>query len=435
MWNRKRCAEVKRIFVLLLLCIVVIAVVVAYRNYRGEWGTAPQGTSLEGAALITKGRYLAQAGNCIGCHTARGGVPFAGGRGIPTPFGTVYSSNLTPDPQTGIGQWSRDDFWRAMHNGRSKSGRFLYPAFPYTEYTRVTREDADALHAFFLSLAPVPQPNRAHDLRAPYNSQLVLAGWRALFFNAGVYEADEKRSEQWNRGAYLVTGLGHCSACHAGRNVFGASEDSLELSGGLIPMQGWYAPSLASPSEAGVQDWPMQEIVALLKNGVSEHASALGPMAEVVYRSTQHIDGADLQAMAVYLQTLPKRETDRMDEEDIPTVDPSIFAVGRKVYADRCADCHGAQGEGVAGMYPALAGNRALTMEIASNSVLSVLNGGFAPATVGNPRPFGMPPYAVSLKDEEIAAVLSYIRNAWGNKAPPVNIWDVRNAARGASTH
>jgi mono/diheme cytochrome c family protein len=255
---------------------------------------------------VERGAYLARAGNCATCHTARGGAAYAGGRGLETPFGTVVSSNLTPDDATGLGRWSAAHFWRAMHHGRSMDGRLLYPAFPYTDYTLVTREDSDALFAYLRSLPPVVQARPAHALRFPYDTQAALAVWRALYFEPARFEADADRPADWNRGAYLVRGLGHCSACHTQRNALGASELGLQLGGGLIPVQNWYAPSLLSADEAGVAEWSTQEVVDLLKTGRSARGSAMGPMAEVVARSTQHLNEADLRAMAVYLQSLPQ---------------------------------------------------------------------------------------------------------------------------------
>lgn len=416
----------RRIVIGLVLLALLLAAAVLALNLRDEDNVAdaPAATSQATPEQIARGAYLARAGNCIGCHTARGGAAYAGGRGIDTPFGTVYSSNLTPDAQTGIGSWSAAHFWRALHNGRSKDGRLLYPAFPYPSYTRVTRDDADAIFAFLRGVRPVAQANRTHALRFPYDSQPALAVWRALFFEPGVHEPEAARSAQWNRGAYLVRGLGHCDACHSSRNIFGATTDSLELSGGLIPMQNWYAPSLASPAEAGVADWETREVVQLLKTGVSARGSVTGPMAEVVYRSTQHLSDADLAAMTEYLKALPPAQPPPTARQDV-SADPEQMARGQKIYESRCADCHGAQGQGATGAYPPLAGNRAVTMASAANLVRIVLSGGFAPATAGNPRPYGMPPYSHELNDADVAAVLSTIRASWGNRAAPVSALDV----------
>lgn len=376
------------------------------------------------AALVARGEYLARAGNCMACHTAPGGTPWAGGRAMDTPFGTIYTSNLTPDPTTGLGQWTADDFWKALHEGRARDGRLLYPAFPYTSYTRVTRADADAIWAWLLTLPPVEQPNRPHALRFPYDTQAALLAWRALYFKPGVFVADATKPEDWNRGAYLVQGLGHCSACHAPRNALGASSDPDALAGGLMPVQNWYAPSLTSPHEAGVADWAKDDIVALLRDGVSGNATVAGPMAEVVFGSTQYLSAADLDAMAVYLKSLPV--TQSVKAESTGVLDELRRERGAQLYGEHCADCHGERGEGKPGIWPALAGNRAVTMDPPANTVRIVLGGGYAPATRGNPRPYGMPPFAAALSDDEVALVVSHIRGSWGNTAAPVSSLDVQ---------
>lgn len=372
--------------------------------------------------VAERGAYLVQVGNCAACHTAQGGFPFAGGKGISTSFGTVFTSNITSDKLTGIGAWSAADFWQAMHHGRSKDGRLLYPAFPYTEYTRITRDDTDAMFAYLISVQPVQQANRPHALKFPYNTQAALAVWRALFFSPEPFEPLKKQSDEWNRGAYLVKGLGHCQACHAPRNVFGATQSKLGLSGGLIPMQNWYAPSLYSPAEAGLQDWPIEEIMQLFKTGKTAHSSTLGPMAEVVFSSTQHLNEKDLRAIAHFLKELPRQENAKEDRKLSTTEGQQI---GQSLYLNQCAQCHGDHGEG-RGDYPPLAGNRTVIMNSSVNLVRIILSGGFAPTTEGNPRPYGMPPFGHTLSDSEVAAVATYVRNAWGHKAGAVMQLDVQ---------
>jgi mono/diheme cytochrome c family protein len=384
--------------------------------------TAPAAAAVDRAALIARGEYIARAGNCMACHSERGEAPWAGGRAIDTPFGTVYTSNLTPDPEHGLGRWTSGDFWRALHNGRSRDGRLLYPAFPYPNYTRVTREDSDALFAYLQSLPPVARANQPHALRWPYGTQPALAVWRALYFTPGVQPSQPSQSAEWNRGAYLVEGLGHCSACHTPRNSLGATDDRLTLSGALIPMKNWYAPSLTSSAEAGVADWDVAHISALLGTGVSARGVVTGPMAEVVLGSTQHLTSADLAAMATFLKALPQTAPVAQSVAPRPA---SQGGVGGRLYGQHCAQCHGEDGRGIANAYPPLAGNRAVTMRTTSNLVQTVLNGGYAPATAGNPRPYGMPPFALALSDAEVAQVLTYIRNAWGNQAPDVSELDV----------
>ena len=417
----------RRVWIALAVLLLVLAAVGAAvwaLNVRGEAPIqADRPMPPASAEQIERGQYLARAGNCISCHTVQGGTPYAGGRGIATPFGTVYASNLTPDSETGLGAWSSDHFWRALHHGRSKDGRLLYPAFPYTEYTHVTRADADAIFAFLRSLPPAAQPNQAHTLRFPYSSQWALAGWRALFFRAGGDTADTHQSAEWNRGAYLVRGLGHCVACHSPRNALGASRLSQDLQGGVIPVQNWYAPALTSSTEAGIAHWPQEDVVALLQTGLSPQASVMGPMAEVVFNSTQHLTTADVQAMAVYLQSLPQEPPRAVAQA--PAAGPQVMQKGAKVYEQQCVQCHGAAGEGLPGAFPALAGNRAVNLAQPVNVVQAVLHGGYLPATAGNPRPFGMPPFSHVLDDAEVAAVVSFIRASWGNNAAPVTAMDI----------
>ncbi|MFC0168800.1 c-type cytochrome [Pseudoduganella danionis] len=411
------------IFVAVLLLVLLLAGWLALAS-RDDPGPPARTGAFSTEQQRSRGAYLALAGDCMACHTARGGAPYAGGRLLATPFGSLHTPNITPDRQYGIGNWSADDFWRALHNGVSKDGRLLYPAFPYTNYTRMPREDSDALYVYLQSLPAVNRASLPHQLRFPYNQQLMLAGWRALYFRPGVFRPDAGKAVEWNRGAYLVQGPAHCSACHSPRNWLGAS-DGESLAGGLIPMQGWYAPALNAAHEAGVQHWPVERIVQLLQTGVSAEASVSGPMAEVVRRSLQHLSDADLRAMAQYLQSLPPGAAQRSAAADTGVVLPAFLAAGEKLYRQHCADCHGSSGQGQAPAYPALAGNRGLTLAQTVNPIRMVLNGGFAPATAGNPRPYSMPPFGPVLSDLEVAQILTYVRSSWGNQAEPVSASEV----------
>ncbi len=425
-----------------LIGIAGLAAVVVALNLRGEdtldaeiaAAAAPPSSERADPDVIARGAYLARAGNCQACHSARGGEPYAGGRAIETPFGTVFSSNLTPDADHGLGRWSAPQFWRALHHGRSADGRLLTPAFPYDNTTLINRADSDALYAYLRSVPPVAQAVRAHELRFPFNTQAALAVWRALYFEPREFQADTTQSAEWNRGAYLVQGLGHCNACHASRNALGATSGPLDLGGGLIPVHNWYAPSLTDPREAGVADWSRAEIVALLKTGVANRPGGLvtasGPMGEVVLRSTQHLSDADLGAMAAYLQTLGAHAS--VNPPDAAPPRKAANPHGEKLYADHCASCHGDRGEGVAGAYPPLAGNRAVTMGVPANLVRMVVEGGFAPATPGHPRPFGMPPFGQTLSNDDLAALLTHVRKSWGNQAEAVSTLEV-NRYRGSA--
>ena len=415
----------------LLVALLVGAAAVVALNRRDETPLPPDADAPFASTpmQIERGRYLALAGNCAGCHTVRGGADYAGGLGIGTPFGTVYATNLTPDLTHGIGSWSAAHFWRAMHNGRSKDGRLLYPAFPYPSFTRVTREDSDALYAYLRSVPAAATPNTPHRLRFPYDTQAALAVWRAVSFTPATFVANDAESSEWNRGAYLVEGLGHCIACHGARNALGATLDKRGLSGGLIAGENWYAPSLTSKREASVADWETRHIVALLKNGTAPGASVAGPMADVVFRSTQHLSDTDLTAMAVYLKKLPDSTAASTDSAPARR-DAGSLERGARLYDQRCAYCHGDAGQGVPGAFPPLAGNRAVNLETPVNLIQMVRRGGYLPATAGNPRPFGMPPFGHVLDDNEIADVLTYVRSAWGNDAPPVTTRDTLRLAR-----
>jgi mono/diheme cytochrome c family protein len=374
------------------------------------------------ATQISKGEYLARAGDCIACHTLPGGNLFGGGRAMPTPFGTLYSSNITPDLITGIGKWSADDFYAMMHTGRSPDGGLLYPAMPFGTYTKVTRTDTDAIFAYLRSVAAVRVANKPHDLRFPYNNRSLILGWRTLYFTEGTYQPDDTKSKEWNRGAYLVQGLGHCAMCHSAINALGGSSESKAFKGGLIPMQNWYAPSLTSNKEAGLGNWNLAEISDYLRNGVSARGAVYGPMAEVVYDSLQYLTDEDVRAMSIYLKSLAVDTQPEPAPITISVAESSLLMhLGKTVYDGQCAICHGSQGVGQPPRYPRLAGNQSIQMESAVNPIRMVLNGGFPPGTTGNPMPYGMPPFAQTLSDDEVAAVVTYIRSAWGNHGTAVS--------------
>jgi mono/diheme cytochrome c family protein len=380
--------------------------------------------------LAKRGEYLARAGDCIACHTAPEGKLFAGGRAMATPFGTLYTTNITPDPTTGIGRWTPDQFYDMMHTGRSPTLGLLYPAMPFASYTKVTRADSDAIFAYLRTVAPVTQENRANDLRFPYNNRSLVIGWRTLYFNEGEYKPDPRQSAEWNRGAYLVEGLGHCGMCHTPINALGGSSESQAFQGGLIPMQNWYAPSLTSNREAGLGDWSVAEISDLLRTGISPRGVVYGPMAEVVYNSLQYLTEEDTRAMAIYLKSIGQGTPPTPAVSTMPSAESSLLlSLGKTVYDAQCASCHGARGQGAPPNYPPLAGNQSIQMTSAVNPIRMVLNGGFPPGTAGNARPYGMPPFAQLLSDNEVAAVVTYIRVSWGNRGAAVTARDA-NALR-----
>jgi mono/diheme cytochrome c family protein len=401
----------------------------------GTTAKAPQ-------AQVQEGAYLARIGNCAVCHTAQGGEPFAGGREIDTPFGAVPSSNLTPDPEHGIGQWSADDFWRAMHFGKGRDGHRLSPAFPYTSYTHVSRADSDALLAYLQSLPPSRRANVPSKLMWPFNTQAALAVWRALYFwpaSNATKESSASVPPDTQRGAYLVQGLGHCAECHGARSPLGGLHTGKEFAGAVLPGTPWYAPSLLNAAEAGATS--VDDAVRLLQTGTTGLQSAnsqgvaQGPMAEVVLHGSQYLRDDDARSMALYLQTLVQAAPVQSQAPAADAAQAKTDSRAAKLYEDHCAACHGKEGQGQPGAYPALAGNRAVLMARPNNAVLSVQFGGFAPATAGNPRPYGMPPFLLTLNDGDVAAVLSHLRSSWGNHAAGVTELEVQQIRRLQAAH
>ncbi|KQW42851.1 MULTISPECIES: cytochrome c [unclassified Roseateles] len=417
-----------------LVALLVAAAFGLLAWQRGLGDRTPVQPASTAPISLERGAYLAAIGNCAGCHTARGGERLAGGRAIPTPFGTVFSTNLTPDA-SGLAGWTSDDFWQALHLGRSRDGRLLVPAHPITNTTLVTREDADALHAWLQSQPPVASPRRPHELGRLYGSQLAIAAWRALYFRPGGYQADPSRDAAWNRGAYLSQGLAHCSACHSGRNALGGDGGPADFRGGLLAGPGWVAPSLHDPAEAGVQRWPAETLQRWLRDGHAAGHTAQGPMAEVILGSTAALNDADLAAMSTYLRALPEQPVTRPQPAK---PDARRMERGAGLYRDHCAACHGAQGEGRrdesgALAYPAIAGSRLVTQASAANLIRLIERGGFAPATPGHPRPYGMPPFAGVLGADDLAALASHLRESFGNRAGEVDGVEVLRLRRGAA--
>jgi mono/diheme cytochrome c family protein len=376
-------------------------------------------------AQVQRGRYLVAAGDCSACHTADNGKPFAGNRAVPTPFGTIYSSNITPDKATGIGDWTAEQFYDAMHNGIAPDGSHLYPAFPYPWYTRLTHDDVLAIKAYLDTLEPVKQEVKDPELPFPMNVRESIAAWNALFFKPGEFEPDPQKSAEWNRGAYLVEGLGHCSACHSPKNVLGAVKKGDKFEGGYG--EGWYATRLTRSEPAGLGSWSKEDIVSYLKTGANEHARALGPMSEVVEHSTRFLSDADLAAMATYLKDLPG--DDGQAPAQTASSDQQVLARGKQVYIDQCEGCHMENGEGLAHVFPPIKGNTGVHASDPTSLARLVIEGARSAATPERPVGFAMPAFGDKLSNADIADVLTYIRASWGNKASAVSestIADVR---------
>lgn len=394
-----------------------------------ETPAAPAGASEQ----VKRGEYLARMGDCVACHTVRGAKPFSGNYAIPSPFGTMYTPNLTPDKETGLGDWTADDFYRAMHEGKRKDGAFLYPAFPYTSYTKMPREDVDAIYAYLRTLPPIHNPQRKNDMPFPFNQRISLLGWNIMFFKKGEFKPDPSKSAEYNRGAYLVEGPGHCGMCHTPINPLGGSTPSAKFSGGLIPIQNWFAPALNSDKHYGLGDWSVEEVSDFLRHGVSNKGVAFGPMADVVHNSTQYMTEADGRAMAVYLKAQPvlKPTPKVMQYEVNDAFGEQLIKEGQTLYAANCAVCHAVDGKGKLPHFPPLAKNGSILMQSAVNPIKMILHGGYPPVTKGNPQPYGMPPFGHVLNDREVAAVASYIRHAWGNNGEavsPQQVSDLRTA-------
>lgn len=377
---------------------------------------------------VARGKTLVVSGDCIACHTARGGAPFAGGRALQTPFGTIMAPNITPDYATGLGGWSADDFARAMHEGRRPRGGYLYPAFPYPYYTKVTRADLDAIYAYLRTLAPVTNQINRNTLPFPFNIRLSMLGWNALFFKPSTFVPDETRSDEFNRGAYIVEGLGHCGACHTPFNAFGASEAGKHLQGNQV--DNWTAPNITNDMHAGLGKWSVEEIVQYLKTGQTATALASGLMKDVIENSTSNMSDADLKAIAVYLKEDGAGGTPA--PPPLPASDPRMES-GEAIFIDICAACHARSGGGIEHIFPKLAGSTIATQDDPASLIHIVITGGRAAATYERPTSPAMPSLGFRLTDKQIAAVVTYVRNSWGNAASPVTT-DTVKAVRGRVT-
>jgi len=362
---------------------------------------------------IARGKALVVAGDCSGCHTADPAKPFAGGKRIDTPFGGIYSPNLTPDRDTGLGAWSDADFTHALHDGVAPDGSRYYPAFPYAYFTETTTDDMLAIRAYLATLTPFTNNNKPPDLRWPFGYRVLMRVWDYLFFRPGVFQPNPSKSAEWNRGAYLVTGLGHCGACHTPKNTFGADKRDLPFSGGEVG--GWFAPRLDGAKRSGLNSWSVGDVTEYLQSGRNARSHADGPMA-VVVNSTSKMSDADVRAMAVYLKDLPPGPP-----EPVVTAPPEAdVKTGQAIYAHQCIACHEADGSGAPRIYPPLPGNALLQSADPSSTLRIILDGAVTVTTPRAPNKGSMPAYAKQLSDDQIAAVANYIRNSWGNAAPLV---------------
>jgi mono/diheme cytochrome c family protein len=374
--------------------------------------------------MIAKGKALTVAGDCGSCHTADPSKPFAGGKRIATPFGGIYSANLTPDRNTGLGLWSDGDFLRAMRFGVRPDGANYYPAFPYPHFTKLIRDDVFAIRAYLATLEPVSNTPPPTELRWPLNYRVLMSVWNFAFFRPGIFEPDQNKSAEWNRGGYLVEGLGHCGACHTPKNFLGAEKQRERFAGSVV--DGWFAPRLDGAERGGLKSWSAEDIAEYLLSGRNGHSHAGGPMAEVILNSTSHMSEADVKAMATYLKDISAGAP----EPAASSPSPAQMANGEKLYKGSCVACHELDGSGAPRIYPPLPGNANLQSANPASAIRIVLDGAETITTARAPNTGSMPPYASKLSDQEVADVVTYIRNAWGNAAPAATTGEVAKARK-----
>ena len=366
---------------------------------------------------IERGRYLAVLADCAACHTAPGGQPFAGGLALQTPFGKLVAPNITPDRETGIGDWTDDEFVAAMHDGRGRGGTRLYPAMPYPAYTKMTRDDVLAIRSYLATVDPVSNAVVVNQLPFPLNIRFAMVFWNWLNFTPGRYQPDPQKPAAWNRGAYIVEGAGHCGTCHTPKTLLGGDKTSTPLAGATL--QGWFAPDITTDPHKGIGGWSKDDIAEYLKTGTNSWTLASGPMAEAVSHSTSKLTDEDIAAIATYLQdsgagaSAPKPAA-------VPPDDKAMRA-GAAIYKDSCAACHKDTGSGESHLFPRLAGSALVQSDDPTTLVRVVLQGSRAVSTSSMPTAPAMPAFDWRLDNAQVGAVLTYIRNSWGNAAAPVS--------------
>lgn len=365
---------------------------------------------------IERGHYLAILGDCAACHTKPGGQPFAGGLALQTPFGTIVAPNITPDRDTGIGNWTDAEFVAALHDGRGHNGTRLYPAMPYPAYTKMTDEDVLALRAYLATVAPVSNSVVSNQLPFPLNIRLAMLFWNAMNFTPGRYQPNPDKSAEWNRGAYIVEGAAHCGTCHTPKTFLGGDKTDAALAGATL--QGWFAPDITTNPRTGIGNWSKDDLVQYLKTGTNNWTLASGPMAEAVTHSTSKMTDEDIAAIATYLKD-GRAGTATSKPAPVAANDNAMRA-GAAIYKDSCAACHKDSGEGEAGLFPRLAGSASVQSDDPTTLARVVLQGTRAVSTPSKPTAPAMPRFDWRLDNAQVAAVLTYIRNSWGNAASSV---------------
>jgi mono/diheme cytochrome c family protein len=379
---------------------------------------------LAGAAAVNTGEYVARAADCNSCHTGSPDKPFAGGYPVKSPLGIIYGPNITPDPDTGIGSWTKADFERALRKGIRKDGAYLYPAMPYGSYTKMSEADMTALWTYIHGLRPIRNEVPKNTLPFPFTVRSGLAVWQGLYFKPGPFVAVPAKGKVWNRGAYLVEALGHCADCHTPRNLAMGLETKHHLGGGEL--QGWYAPDISGDDMSNIAGWSTEQLAAFFKSGKApNNGKAAGPMQEVVHDSLQYLSAGDLQAIAVYLKDQPATgHAETPTKAYLPGLER-----GKLVYENNCSGCHQSNGQGIKGTVPALAGNGAVTALQPYDVIMALLEGFPAQGSWG-----AMASFADKLSDDQISDVTNYVRTAWNNNAPAnATPWSVGNWRKNAT--
>jgi mono/diheme cytochrome c family protein len=411
----------------LALAVVVVAAFIGRRVLTRE--ADPSVPDVQPTAeLVARGQYLARAADCAACHSRPGGKPFAGGVAFTLPFGTLYSTNITADRETGIGQWSDDDFVRALHQGVRKDGRNLYPAFPYTSYTAMTRDDAVAIKAYLFSLPPVHATVPANQLGFPFDQRWGLTFWNLMFLNEHRFRPDPARNQQQNRGAYLANALGHCGECHTPRNIFMGVNTHKAYAGGEA--SGWRAYNLTSDRQSGLGEWTDAQLQQFLSTGHAEdHGPAAGPMAEVVEDSLRYLTGEDVQAMMAYLRAIPARGSE--SQTGARVVEPSTVRRGRQLFAQGCTGCHLLNGEGRQSPWASLHGDHSTRDSSGVNVVQVLTHGSLIETSQG---PMFMHSFTGGYSDDELAAIGNFVIGQFGLRQGSITPEQVR-AQRASATN
>jgi mono/diheme cytochrome c family protein len=384
---------------------------------------------LQSFERVQKGHYLATLADCFACHTVpKAGKPFAGGRPLETPFGVITTPNITPDLETGIGAWTDQQFDDAVRKGVRPNGKRLYPAMPFPAYTKMSRDDVLAIRAYLATVEPVYQPVKPNTLPFPFNIREALLAWDALYFTEGEFKPDSSKSAAWNRGAYIVQGPGHCTSCHTPKTFLGGDKTGDNLRGSIL--QGWFAPDITGDGNQGLGEWSEADIKTYLKTGHNRITAATGPMAEEVLDATSQYRDSDLDAIATYLKSLPPRQ----DKPTAAQKDSPAMTAGKAIYQDKCSACHGIDGTGVPMLFPSLVQSGLAHASDPISAIRLVLRGGRSVATSQEPTGPGMPSFGWQLDNDQVAAVLTYIRNAWKKTAAPVSADTVSKAREQLST-